>query len=115
MKIKTVLIIAASVAALGLLVCGYIAYSTFAYSGSRALSRLTPEDQPYFVMYNQLQTGMTYDQAVAILGEPDRYAMGIRPTWLVNDSSLNQIAVYFQNGKLRKVRWMSIGRFIMEK
>jgi|SRR3989339_1087091 len=108
-------VIGAAVATVVVLLCAYIGYSTFAYSGSKALPRITAEEQPYLIKYNQLQRGMTHDQVRAILGESDRNELGLRPTWRVNDSSINQIAVYFQGDRLRKVRWLHIGRFIMEK
>jgi len=112
---KTAWMIIAGVLTLGVAASLYVGYSTFAYSGDRAFSRLTPEEQPYLMKYNQLHSGMTYDQVLAILGEPSRDGLGIRPTWCVNNSGFNQIAVYFQDGRLRKVRWMHIGRFVLEK
>ena len=41
--------------------------------------------------------------------------LGLRATWRINGSGLNQMAVYFHNGELRKVRWLHLGRFVMEK
>jgi hypothetical protein len=39
----------------------------------------------------------------------------VRPTWEVDGSALNQIAVYFWEGRAVKVRWIKVGRFIYEK
>ena len=41
--------------------------------------------------------------------------LGLRPTWKVNGSDLNQIAIYMYDGKVRKVRWLHLGRFVLEK
>ena len=57
---------------------------------------------------------MTYDDVISIMGPADREALGIRPTWKVNGSSLNQIAIYFSNDKIFKKRWLAIGRFILD-
>jgi hypothetical protein len=115
MKFKTALLVAAVVVAPLGAGSVYFAYSTFAYSGTEAIARLTEDDRPYLLKYDQLQRGMSYDHVVAILGEPDRDALGGRATWKVNQSSLSQISVYFAEGKVRKARWLHLGRFVMEK
>ena len=119
MNLKTALMVVGMVGIMAvaatLFAISYVAYGTFAYSGGKALERLAADEQSYWAKYDQLQAGMTYDQVVEIMGEPDRDALGLRATWRVNGSGLNQIAVYFQAGKLRKVRWLHLGRFVMEK
>ncbi len=61
---------------------------------------------------NQIREDMSYNQVVSILGPPDRPAAGLRPTWKVNGSTLNQIGVYFTDDAVFRIKWMKIGSFI---
>ncbi len=115
MKVKRPLIALGIVILLVVVIGGFFGASTFLNTGDKALKRISPAEEPYLAKYNLLQIGMTYDQVIAIMGKPDREALGLRPTWRVNDSPFNQISAYFENEKLFKVRWMHIGSFILEK
>jgi len=112
---RALIIIPCILAVIAIVAVGSVAYSTFAYTGSKALARISTDEKGHLEKFNQLAIGMDYDQVVEIMGTPDRDALGLRPTWKVNGSDLNQIAIYMYDGKVGKVRWLHIGRFVLEK
>jgi outer membrane protein assembly factor BamE (lipoprotein component of BamABCDE complex) len=93
----------------------YVLQATFSNSGDKARTKISSAERSYLEKYDRIKIGMSYDEVVSILGQPDRDAFGVRPTWKVNRSSLNQIAAYFGNSRLFQLRWMAVGRFVMEK
>ena len=76
MKNRTLLFVFGIILLMVAAVVGYVAVPTFLNTGSKALTRITPVEKPYLAKFNRLQIGMTYDQVIAIMGEPDRDALG---------------------------------------
>ena len=102
--------------ALILLLAFYLVTTTFSHTGQDARLRMNKEERAYMVKLNSIRRNMTYDQVKQKLGEPDREALGLRPTWIPpGGGALNQVAVYFNaDGNPWKVRWMKIGSFVYE-
>ncbi len=91
-------------------------YRTFSTQGESAIAAMTDADRRWLVKVEALRAGMTYADVETLLGEPDREDIaGLRPTWAVDGSPLNQVAVYFWEGRAVKVRWIKIGHFVYEK
>ena len=93
----------------------FLAYTTFSNSGDGARLKVSGQEQPYLAKYDLLSKGMTHEQIVSVLGPPDRDALGKRYSWRVNGNGLSQIAVYYDEGRARKIRWLHVGQFILEK
>jgi len=105
----------ALVVALGA-VAAFVFYRTFSTQGEAAVAAMTDADRPWFAKVETLHGRMSYADVEALLGEPDREDIaGVRPTWEVDGSPLNQIAVYFWEGRAVKVRWIKVGHFVYEK
>lgn len=92
----------------------YGTYRTFSHQGEKALTQMTSAELALLEKVKLIRKGMSYNEVVILLGEPDRNALGLRPTWRVDGSAANQIAVYFVNDGVFKVRWLSLGDFIYE-
>lgn len=91
-------------------------YRTLSTQGDAAIAAMTDADRRWFAKVETLHGRMTYADVEALLGEPDREDIaGVRPTWEVDGSPLNQIAVYFWDGRAVKVRWIKVGHFVYEK
>jgi hypothetical protein len=91
-------------------------YRTFSTQGEAAIATMTDADRRWFAKVETLHGRMSYADVEALLGEPDREDIaGVRPTWEVDGSPLNRIAVYFWEGRAVKVRWIKVGRFVYEK
>jgi hypothetical protein len=93
-----------------------VVYWTVSTRGEAAIAAMSEADRRWFAKVEKLRGGMSHAEVAALLGEPDREDLaGVRPTWEVDGSALNQIAVYFWDGRAAKVRWLKVGRFIYEK
>jgi hypothetical protein len=93
-----------------------VLYRTVSTQGEAAIAAMTETDRRWLAKVDAIRPGMTYAEVEALLGEPDREDVaGLRPTWEVDGSALNQIAVYFWEGRAIKVRWIKVGRFFYEK
>jgi hypothetical protein len=93
-----------------------VLYRTVSTQGEAAIAAMTEADRRWLAKVELIRPGMTYAEVEALLGEPDREDLaGLRPTWEVDGSALNQIAVYFWEGRVVKVRWIKVGRFFYEK
>jgi len=93
-----------------------VAYWTVSTHGEAAIAAMTDADRRWLAKVETLRGGMSYEDVETLLGEPDREDLaGARPTWAVDGSPLNQIAVYFWEGRAVKVRWIKIGYFVYEK
>jgi hypothetical protein len=91
-------------------------YRTLSTQGEAAIAAMTDADRHWLAKVEALRAGMSRAEVEALLGEPDRDDLtGARPTWAVDGSPLNQIAVYFREGRAAKVRWMKAGYFVYEK
>jgi hypothetical protein len=88
-------------------------YRTISTQGEAAIAAMTDADRRWLAKVEALRAGMSRAEVERLLGEPDRDDLtGVRPTWAVDGSSLNQIAVYFWEGQAVKVRWMKVGHFV---
>jgi hypothetical protein len=93
-----------------------VLYWTVSTQGEAAIAAMSDTDRRWFAKVETLHGKMSYSDVAALLGEPDREDIaGLRPTWEVDGSPLNQIAVYFWEGRAVKVRWIKVGRFVYEK
>lgn len=93
-----------------------VVYQTVSTQGEAAIAAMTDADRRWLAKLETLRAGMDRAEVEALLGEPDREDVaGVRPTWAVDGSSLNQIAVYFWDGRAVKVRWIKIGHFVYEQ
>jgi len=93
-----------------------VAYWTVSTQGEAAIAAMTDDDRRWLAKLEALHAGMSYADVETLLGEPDREDIaGLRPTWAVDGSPLNQIAVYFWDGRAVKVRWIKVGHFFYEK
>jgi hypothetical protein len=93
-----------------------VLYWTVSTQGEAAIAAMTAADRRWLAKVEAIRPGMTYAEVEALLGEPDREDIaGLRPTWEVDGSALNQIAVYFWEDRVVKVRWIKVGRFVYEK
>ena len=93
-----------------------VLYRTISTQGDAAIAAMTDADRRWLVKVETLRAGMSHAEVEALLGEPDREDLtGARPTWAVDGSPLNQIAVYFWEGRAVKVRWMKVGHFVYAK
>jgi len=76
--------------------------------GDRALEKMTPEQR--LLVHDVLEKitpEMTEDDLVQLLGPVRRGAGTNRPVWLgPHKDTRTQIAVYFENGKIRKIAWL---------
>jgi len=91
-------------------------YRTLSTQGEAAVAAMTDADRRWFAKVETLHGRMSYADVEALLGEPDREDIaGVRPTWAVDGSPLNRIAVYFWEGRAVKVRWIKVGHFVYEK
>lgn len=91
-------------------------YRTFSTQGEAAIAAMTDADRRWLAKVETLRAGMSHEDVETLLGEPDREDIaGLRPTWAVDGSPLNQIAVYFWEGRTVKVRWIKVGHFVYEK
>jgi hypothetical protein len=91
-------------------------YRTFSTQGEAAIAAMTDADRRWLAKVETLHGRMGYAEVATLLGEPDREDIaGLRPTWEVDGSPLNQIAVYFWDGRAVKVRWIKVGYFVYEK
>lgn len=94
----------------------YVFYRTLSTQGEAAVAAMTDADRRWLAKVETLHGRMTYADVEALLGEPDRDDLaGVRPSWAVDGSPLNQIAVYFWDGRAVKVRWIKVGHFVYEK
>ena len=101
---------------LALLGCSvFLVMTTFPYSGDKAIPRMSESERALLATLQTIAPGTSYDELVGILGEPDREALGLRPTWRVAGSPLNQVAVYMSDGAVRKIRWLKVGVFLWEQ
>jgi len=93
-----------------------VLYWTVSTQGEAAIAAMSDTDRRWFAKVETLHGKMSYPDVAALLGEPDREDIaGLRPTWAVDGSPLNQIAVYFWEGRAVKVRWIKVGHFVYEK
>ncbi len=101
----------------GILGWSVLLYSGCMASGDDALTKMNSDEREYYdKTVSLLEIGVTYEDVVEKLGEPDRGAGSARPSWKpIADDNLNQIAIYFNNGKVRKIKWMKVGVFMWEK
>lgn len=91
-------------------------YRTVSTHGDAAIAAMTDADRRWLAKVEALHGRMSYADVEALLGEPDREDIaGLRPTWEVDGSPLNQIAVYFWEGRAEKVRWIKVGHFVYAK
>ena len=90
------------------------AYKTFSTNGVAAIELMDLDEQALQRKLTQLRAGMSRAQVYGLLGQPDRATLGVRPSWRVQNSPISQVAAYFQDGKLYKIRWLSLGRFTYE-
>jgi len=91
-------------------------YRTLSTQGEAAVAAMSEADRRWLAKVETLRAGMSYADVETLLGEPDREDItGLRPTWAVDGSPLNQIAVYFWQGRTVKVRWIKVGHFVYEK
>lgn len=85
-------------------------------SGKAAIEKMSPEQKEFLSSKLMLITpDMAEPDLVNLLGPIYRGAGTSRPVWLgphKNESS--QIAIYFSEGKIFKVRWMDLGSFTWE-
>ena len=89
---------------------------TFLNSGPRAIEVMDASELEVLSRIRQLQRGMSRDDAIAILGEPDEYgAFGLRPKWQVGWNPLNAYVVYFYADGAHKVVWLNVGKFSYER
>ncbi len=79
---------------------------------NEASLKMDSEEQQYLEKLNQLSSGATLDHVTEIFGRPPDRGGNARPTWRINSRS--QIATYFKDGHLFKIRWMKIPGFIVE-
>ena len=89
-------------------------YRTLSNQGEKAISLMNESELALLEKVSLIQKGMSYDEVTEILGEPDREALALRPSWMVNNSPFNQISVYFGNEGAFKVRWLNLGCFVFE-
>jgi hypothetical protein len=93
----------------------YFYFTTFSTPEHEARAAVLEHEQPWLEKFDRLQPGMTPEEVRAILGEPDRGSLASRPTWRVAGSASSQIAVTFTNNRATRIRWLAIGRFLLEK
>src|SRR5215813_1610734 len=99
-----------------IVVGGVFAVRTFVNSGPAAVAVMDPAERSIFAKTEQLRRGMSKEQVVAILGQPDEEgALGLRPKWCIGSCALNGLAVYFLPTGAEKVLWISVGRFAYER
>jgi hypothetical protein len=95
---------------------GALAYRTFATTGNAAIDRMDPEERAFLVKLQSLRRGMSFEQAVAILGQPDDEGpFQMRPRWNIGGNPLNSVAVYIHPSGLDHFTWISIGRFTYDE
>ena len=110
MAIALALVVALGAAA------AFVVYRTVATHGEAAIAAMTDADRRWLAKVETLHGRMSYAKLEALLGEPDREDIaGVRPTWAIDGSPLNQVAVYFWEGRAVKVRWIKVGYFVYEK
>ena len=115
MKLKIKIFIAGVlIVVVAVAVIAFGAYRTFSNQGEKAISLMSESELALLGKVSLIQKGMSYNEVAEILGEPDREAIGLRPTWRINNSPFNQIAVYFGNEGAFKIRWFNLGCFIYE-
>ncbi len=93
---------------------GYLVSTTFPYTGVLAVQRMSDEERLILEKIKQINEHMSLRQVTEILGEPSRSQPIFRPTWYVLNSKLNQIAIYFDDHGVAKIRWMKMGGFVYE-
>jgi len=92
----------------------YLGVTTFKNTGDDAIAKMSKSEKVFLNKIMEIKPGMSYQDVEVILGTPDRNVTGLRPTWRVNGSPFNQVAVYMGLDGVRHVRWMKIGTFIYE-
>ncbi|MBI1301142.1 MAG: hypothetical protein GC137_05720 [Alphaproteobacteria bacterium] len=93
----------------------YLYETTLKYTGDLAIKRMSKNERVILEKVDLIEQNMSFEDVISILGNPDRDGGGFRPTWVVNDNKLNQIAVYIGTEGVWKVRWMKVGSFIYEE
>ena len=93
----------------------YFYTTTFSTPEDAARAAVLEHEKPWLEKFDQLRPGMTREEILAILGEPDRGSLPSRPTWRVAGSASSQIAVTFTDHRATRIRWLAIGRFLLEK
>jgi hypothetical protein len=95
---------------------GYLVTTTFGNTGDAAVARMSAEERRYLdERVSRVSPGMSYDDVVGVLGEPERSGAGLRPTWTPTRTPFSQVAVYFRDGRVFSVRWIKLGGFVYEK
>ncbi|MBI5369323.1 MAG: hypothetical protein HZA54_19970 [Planctomycetes bacterium] len=104
------------VVALGTLVAAIALFLRLHPRSHAAVSRMSLEERRFLVdRLMRLEAGMNEAAVSAILGPVYRLSGTPRPCWLGPDrNARSQIAVYFRNGRIRKVRWMRMWGFMYE-
>jgi len=92
------------------------AVRTFVNLGPSAVAVMDPAERSILAKTEQLRRGMSKQEVVAILGQPDEEgALGLRPKWCIGNCMLNGLAVYILPTGAEKVLWISAGRFVYER
>jgi hypothetical protein len=98
------------------LVGGGLAARTFGTRGQDAVARMSDDERALLAKLQSLRRGMSYQQVIAIMGEPDDGGpFGMRPKWKVDGSPLGQVAVYIHPDGARRILWISLGRFVYDQ
>jgi SmpA / OmlA family len=89
---------------------------TFINHGPAAVAMMDPEELAILAKTEQLQRGMSKQQVVAILGDPDEEGtLGMRRKWCLGNCMLNGLAVYILPDGAQKVLWIGLGRFVYQR
>lgn len=95
---------------------GFVAIRTIVNSGPSAIAAMDPKERVLAAKLDALRRGMTHDEVFQVLGPPDDPGpLGLRPKWQVGNNPFSAVVVYFTPEGARKVRWLSVGRFMYER
>ena len=89
---------------------------TFGTTGQHAIDRMSPDERAFLAKLRSLRRGMSFEQVVAVLGEPDDEGpLRLRPRWNVGGNPLSGVAIYLYPGGAHHFTWISIGRFTYQE
>jgi len=93
---------------------GVVGYLTYRNSGEGAIAKMSESEKEVLDKVVTIEKGMTFEEVVAILGEPTNLSDSVTPLWTVNNEPQNRLTVLFGHSGVTSVQWAKAGSFYYE-
>ncbi|MDH4262685.1 MAG: hypothetical protein OEV78_06565 [Spirochaetia bacterium] len=85
--------------------------------GEKAVEKMSPDEKIFLEeKILKITPDMSENEVSKILGPVYRGTETDRPVWLaIGNDNKSQVAVYYYENKIFKIRWLKLGSFVWEK